>query len=195
MFLHVHQQLLSVHACACCPAFRLLGVCLVLLHAWACVQRPIALVLAFPDSLCLLSCSSLAHHLLQGNASDELPEQLLGCGRIYRSDFRRFPSISDTAPAAGSLSATPSRSGSVLPSPGGSSAAAAAAAAVGRAGAADAAVLVNGSAAASTGASAVAAASSGDEFADATSAQSASSSRQSASSPAPAAAGAQLQGR
>lgn len=32
---------------------------------------------------------------VQGNASDELPEQLLGCGRIYRSDFRKFKYLSE----------------------------------------------------------------------------------------------------
>ncbi|KAF6265439.1 hypothetical protein COO60DRAFT_1623849 [Scenedesmus sp. NREL 46B-D3] len=82
--------------------------------------------------------------VIQGNSSDELPEQLLGCGRIYRSDFRHFPGVADTsAQAVGSLSATPSRSGSVLQSPCGSSPAAAAAVSRGdAAGAADAAVLL-----------------------------------------------------
>lgn len=138
--------------------------------------------------------------VIQGNTSDELPEQLLGCGRIYRSDFRRFPGLSSTAAAAaaGSTSATPSRSSSALASPAANSAAAAAVDRAGAGGAADAAVLVNGSssaAAAAAGSSRAVAASSGDEFADATSAVStASSSRQSASSQASAAA-AGAQGR
>lgn len=35
--------------------------------------------------------------VIQGNSSDELPEQVLGCGRIYRADFSDRPAIEPTA--------------------------------------------------------------------------------------------------
>lgn len=53
----------------------------------------------------------------QGNAVDELPEQVLGCGRIYRTDFEEARPLSDFAasgPASGVHSGVHSRAPSAF---------------------------------------------------------------------------------
>jgi Protein ENHANCED DISEASE RESISTANCE 2, C-terminal len=78
--------------------------------------------------------------VIQGNASDELPEQLLGCGRIYRSDFRAFPPLTSFGGGTGSAVHSPLPH---TPSVASATAAAAAAAGVAAAGAAPAAAAAS----------------------------------------------------
>eukprot|EP00879_Flechtneria_rotunda_P007526 GHRR01007895.1.p1 GENE.GHRR01007895.1~~GHRR01007895.1.p1 ORF type:complete len:404 (+),score=176.36 GHRR01007895.1:1764-2975(+) len=78
--------------------------------------------------------------VIQGNSPEELPEQLLGCGRIYRSDFRRFKHLSDVISAV----QTPTAMHTPLPTPGGPRFVQDLEPGVASSTAADAAVLVNG---------------------------------------------------
>ncbi|KAI8466835.1 MAG: hypothetical protein J3K34DRAFT_52796 [Monoraphidium minutum] len=57
--------------------------------------------------------------VLQGNAAEELPEQVLGCGRIYRTDLEEARPLADFQPPG--ASALTSRAPSALATPAGPS--------------------------------------------------------------------------
>lgn len=54
-------------------------------------------------------------YVLQGNAPDELPEQILGCGRIYRTDFNKHRAFHSFIPQHNSAGQVPTSSSDRMP--------------------------------------------------------------------------------